>query len=500
MLDLKNINLLAYGTDSYKLSHWRFYPVGTTLVYSYGEPRSGGMFPTVTTFGIQYVVSLFAGEFVTTARIDEAEEVANGHVGPGVFNRAGWEHIRDNYNGRIPLRVKALPEGMTINESNAMFTVENLGGEDTKWLTNWFETILSLVWYPTTIMTADREVRKIVLNFLELTGTPADLPFKVHDFGMRGVSCLEQAAIGGGACLAAGNMGTDTTIALHFVKEHYGATEMPAFSIRATEHSIMTARGIEGEADVVRQVLDETPDDQMVAMVGDSYDMIGFIKEILTIPDIMARIVKRTMPLIVRPDSGKLPKIDVDVFRALEEVFGSEFNDKGFALLPDYIRMIQGDGIKWYRPLLARMRDYGDYDSQVPEAYYGEWRHTVTDILEAFVKERISADNIAFGSGGGLLQQFDRDSQRFAIKCSYAERDGVGYEIFKRPATDPTKNSKRGRLGVIANAEGEFVTVPLEEAGELNIMQDVFYLGTQMNLTTLDEVRERAALTVKETV
>ena len=55
-------------------------------------------------------------------------------------------------------------------------------------------------------------------------------------------------------------------------------------------------------------------------------------------------------------------------------------------------------------------------------------------------------------------------------------------------------------MGVIANAEGEFVTVPLEEAGEFNLMQDVFYIGTQMNLTTLDEVRERAALPVKETV
>ena len=478
-----NINLLAYGTDSYKVSHWAFYPPGTTLVYSYGEPRTGGMFPTVTFFGLQYVLSHLEGEFVTTERIDEAEEIANAHLGPGVFNRAGWEFIRDNFNGRLPLRVQAIPEGLTVAESNCLYTIQNLGGEETKWLTNWFETIISTVWYPTTVMTASREVRKIILNYLELTGDPVGLPFKLHDFGMRGVSCLEQAAIGGGAHLATGAMGTDTMIALDFVKRYYGADEMPAFSIRATEHSIMTARGIEGEADVVRQVLDNTPNDQMVAMVGDSYDMISFIEDILATPDIYERIVARTAPVIIRPDSGTLPQIDVDVFRALERVFGSSFNDKGFAVLPDYVRMIQGDGIKWYTP------DWGS-----------EYRHTVEDILQAFLEQRISADNIAFGSGGGLLQQFDRDSQRFAIKCSYSERDGKAYEIFKRPATDPTKNSKRGRLGVMPNMDGELITVSEAEAGQLNMLRDVFYSGLRMNLMTLEEVRSNAALPQTESV
>ena len=505
------INLLAYGTDSYKVTHWAFYPKGTTLVYSYGEPRAGGMFPTVTFFGMQYVLSHLKGQFVTTERIDEAEAIANAHIGPGVFNRADWEYIRDNFGGRLPLRIKAIPEGTTVPEGNCLFTIQNLGGEQTAWLTNWFETIISTVWYPTTVMTASREVRKIIADSLERTGSPEGLPFKLHDFGMRGVSCLEQAAIGGGAHLATGALGTDNMIALWWLKEYYGAEEMPGFSIRATEHSIMTARGVEGEADVVRQVLDATPSDQMVAMVGDSYDMIGFIEDILTIPDIYERIINRTAPLIVRPDSGELPEIDVDVFRALEGVFGSTWNDKSYAVLPDYLRMIQGDGIKWYRPLeieTAIDSNYdpknGQYSGRTSRAVYGEWRHTVADILEAFEDERISADNIAFGSGGGLLQQFDRDSQRFAIKCSYAERvvgtddngnDVIGgFDIFKRPATDPMKNSKRGRLGVIRNDEGVIETVPESEAGELNMLRDVFYHGTQMNIMNISEVRANAAL------
>jgi nicotinamide phosphoribosyltransferase len=485
MLDLQKINLLAYGTDSYKVSHWNFYPEGTTLVYSYGEPRNGGMFPNVTFFGLQYILTHLEGEFVTTERIDEAERVAEDHIGPYVFNRAGWEYIRDNFNGRIPLRIRALPEGMTIPESNCLFTVENLGGEATKWLTNWFETIISHAWYPTTVMTSSREIRKVILKYLEKTGDPAGLPFKIHDFGMRGVSCLEQAAIGGGAHLATGAMGTDTMIALWWLKEYYGANEMPAFSIRATEHSIMTARGEEGEADVVRQVLDNTPSDQMVAMVGDSYDMLRFVREILALPDIKARIEARTAPVVVRPDSGTLPKIDVDVYWALVDVFGDSINDKGYSVLAPCVAMIQGDGIKWNRVQCTSGPAYV---------------HTVEIILEAFERQGISADNIAFGSGGGLLQQFDRDSQRFAIKCSYAERDGKGFDIYKRPATDPTKNSKRGRLAVVPCVEKEFVTVSEAEGAELCLMHTVFETGERQNLTTLNEVRERAALRVNASV
>jgi nicotinamide phosphoribosyltransferase len=484
---LKDINLLAYGTDSYRVGHWPYYPPGTTLNYSYNEPRVGGMFPEVTFFGLQYVLSHIAGEFVTTEKINEAEAVANEHFGPGVFNRKGWEFIRDNYDGRIPLRVQAIEEGLTVPEGNCLFTIQNLGGEPTKWLTNWFETILSTVWYPTTIATGSREVRKIIAKYLDLTGDINGLDFKLHDFGMRGVSGLEQAAIGGAAHLATGALGTDNMIALHFAKEYYGAKSMPGFSIRATEHSIMTARGEEGEVDVVRQVLDNTPDDAMVAMVGDSYDMMGFVKKILATPDIKARIEARTAPLIVRPDSGTLPQIDVDVFRALEEVFGSSFNDKGYAVLPDCVRMIQGDGIKWY---------------QEEDFLSGNmvWQHTVLDILDEFFEQKISADNIAFGSGGGLLQGFDRDSQRFAIKASYAVRDGKPVDIFKRPATDPTKNSKRGLLGVVRNAEGVVTTVSEREAGSDTMLRDVFYSGTQMNIMTLDEVRANAALPQTEPV
>jgi nicotinamide phosphoribosyltransferase len=432
---LINFDPLAYGTDSYKVSHAPFYPDGTEVVYSYGEARSGGRFSQVGFFGFQPKLMMLAGQFVTQERIDEAAEVAEQHFGDAnVFNRSGWEHILRQHGGRLPVRIKAIPEGTVLPESNALFTIENTD-PNCPWLTNWLETRLSHVWYPSTVFTSSINIRQIIAGYLERTGGIEGLGFKCHDFGYRGVTCDEQAMIGGGAHLAAGFMGTDTMPALYFLKRFYNAEGMPAFSIRATEHSIMTARGEAGEADVVRQVLDNTPSDQMVAMVGDSFDMIGFVTNILALPDIKERIQRRTAPLVVRPDSGDPAQVCLEVFRALQDVFGSATNEQGYDILPPYLAMIQGDGIQWYPVLISKSGEMG-------------WRHTIQDILDCFEAEGISASNIAFGSGGGLIQQWNRDHIRFAIKNAFMIVDGEPRDIYKNPATDPTKSSKRGRLAV----------------------------------------------------
>ena len=55
-----------------------------------------------------------------------------------------------------------------------------------------------------------------------------------------------------------------------------------------------------------------------------------------------------------------------------------------------------------------------------------------------------SANNIAFGSGGGLLQKMNRDTQKCAFKCSLATVDNKDIDVFKDPITAPGKKSKKG--------------------------------------------------------
>ena len=246
-------NLLLL-TDSYKVSHWAQYPPGTETVYSYFESR-GGKYDEVCFFGLQYFLKRYlAGEVVTKARIDEAAAYYEGHFPPGFeFNRKGWEHIVDEHKGRLPLTIKAVPEGTVVGVKNVLMTVENT---DPKcfWLTNYVETLLVQVWHAMTVCTHSREQKKVIAAYLAETGDVGGLGFKLHDFGFRGVSSVESA--GTGACAHLVNfLGTDTVAGLVVAREYYGC-RTAGFSIPASEHSTITAWGRADEAKALENMLD----------------------------------------------------------------------------------------------------------------------------------------------------------------------------------------------------------------------------------------------------
>jgi nicotinamide phosphoribosyltransferase len=466
---MDNIMLL---TDSYKATHFKQYPPGTTSVYSYLEARKGGKFTKTTFFGLQYIIGRYlSGKVVTQEKIDEADAFFAKHLGPNLFNKAGWQHILDKHDGRLPVRIKAVPEGTVVEEGNVLVTVENTDPE-CFWLTNYLETILLHVWYPTTVATLSRHMKDVILSYLKMTGNPDLIAFKLHDFGFRGVSSVESAGLGGAAHLL-NFMGTDTLAAITLAQKYYYA-DMPAFSIPASEHSTITSWGPECEADAMENMLDQYPEG-LVACVSDSFDIIHACKEIWG-KKLRDKVLARKGTLVVRPDSGNPEKIVVEVLNALGDAFGYSINAKGYKILPDQVRVIQGDGV--------------NYDSLI-------------GILDAMTNAGWSADNVAFGCGGALLQQVNRDTQRFAFKCSsivvnYVEER----EVYKAPATDPSKNSKRGRLKLIKmtgwddrNPSNEkYLTVKenynYSEQDELRV---VFRNGLEFSQCTFDEARIEAA-------
>src|SRR5258707_5828237 len=109
-----NILLL---TDSYKVSHHKQYPPGTETVYSYFESR-GGEFPETVFFGLQYILEEYlAGAVVTADKIAAAERVFAQHFsGDSFFHRAGWQHIVDAHDARVPMPVHAVaPDSVLAN-------------------------------------------------------------------------------------------------------------------------------------------------------------------------------------------------------------------------------------------------------------------------------------------------------------------------------------------------------------------------------------------------
>jgi nicotinamide phosphoribosyltransferase len=458
------LNNICWLTDSYKVSHYRQYPPGTENVYSYFESRSGSTYPETLFFGLQYWLKQYLiGQVVTQQKIDEADELFRAHFGMPMFYRAGWEHILNKHGGRLPVEIKAAPEGTILGESNVLMTVENTDPE-AYWLTNYLETLLVQVWYPSTVATQSRAMKGVIAHYLAETGDPSLIDFKLHDFGFRGVTCPEQAAIGAGAHLV-NFRGTDTVAGLVWLQKFYHEP-MAGFSIPAAEHSTITAWGREHEVDACRNMLRQYPTG-LVATVSDSYDIFNCCAEIWG-GVLKEEVLARDGVLVVRPDSGDPPTVVVRVLEILGEKFGFSINNKGYRVLCPKVRVIQGDGIDF--AMLGR-------------------------ILSAMQDAGWSADNLTFGSGGGLLQKLNRDTQRFAFKCSSAQVNGKERDVFKQPITDSGKRSKSGRLKLVMEQThtGSYLkTVPASDPRE-DQMRVVFRNGDLIVDQTLAEVRERSA-------
>eukprot|EP00534_Pseudo-nitzschia_fraudulenta_P011728 CAMPEP_0201204080 /NCGR_PEP_ID=MMETSP0851-20130426/168164_1 /ASSEMBLY_ACC=CAM_ASM_000631 /TAXON_ID=183588 /ORGANISM="Pseudo-nitzschia fraudulenta, Strain WWA7" /LENGTH=366 /DNA_ID=CAMNT_0047492129 /DNA_START=13 /DNA_END=1110 /DNA_ORIENTATION=- len=339
------------------------------------------------------------------------------------------------------------------------------------WLTNYLETLLVQVWYPTTVCTQSREQKKILAKYLKETGSPdqitspGGLAVKLHDFGFRGVSSVESAAIGGAAHLV-NFKGTDTMAALVCCKEYYSEA-MAATSIPASEHSTMTSWGREGECDAMKNMLEQYPKGVM-ACVSDSYDIFNACENYWG-GKLKDMVEKRDGLVVVRPDSGELPGIVLEVLGKLEGKFGSEKTSTGHKLLPPYIRIIQGDGI-----------DINSLDM----------------ILNAMAEAGWAADNLAFGSGGALLQKMHRDTQKCAFKCSFAKVAGVDRDVQKDPITDSGKKSKKGRL-TLELQDGKWVTVEQGKGdGSKDQLVEVFRDGKLLVDDTLANIRKRSELGV----
>ncbi len=459
---MDNIILL---TDSYKISHWRQYPPKTEAVYSYFESR-GGKWHDVVFFGLQYYLKRYlSGQVVTQDRIDEADELLAVHFDDKtMFNRAAWEYILKKHGGRLPVRIRAVPEGTPVPTFNVLMSIENTDPA-CFWLTNYLETLLVHVWYGSTVATQSREMRHLITKYLKRTGTPELCPFKLHDFGFRGVSSVETAGMGDAAHLIS-FQGTDTLAGIQFARKYYHEP-MAGFSIPAAEHSTITSWGQDHELDAMRNMLRQFPTGT-VAVVSDSFNVFEACSDIWggTLHD---EVLHRHGTLVIRPDSGDpvqvLVKGHPNVLDILAEKFGYSVNDKGYKVLADQVRVIQGDGI-----------DFEMIDS----------------ILYALKQKGYSADNIAFGSGGALLQKLNRDTLKFAFKCSSITVDGEERQVFKNPVTDKGKQSKRGRLRLV-RVDNSFQTRRFEESREEDdCLVEVFRNGDMLKDYDFAGIRRRA--------
>lgn len=440
-------------TDSYKTSHWIFYPKGMTKMFSYLESR-GGKYQNVMFAGLQIIVNKYLAKKPTMAMFEEFKEFMGKH-GP-TPNLEQMKEIAEL--GYWPVRIRAVKEGSVVPVSNVLVTIESTN-EKYAWVANYLEAMIQRVWGPTTVATVSYHCRKICQHYLELTAPDLTwLKFMLQDFGARGVSVYEGAEILG-AMHTFNFAGSDTMPGVRCAN-HYYKDAMAAFSVNAMEHSTVTIYTRNKEIEAYKAAIEASPEGAILSIVIDSYDYKGAIK---MIHSLLPSILDKNLKIVFRPDSGNPPDIMKEATLLIEELFGTTMNVKGFKEFNYGIHLLYGDGI-----------NEGMIHTLLKQAY----------------DMQFAATNFLFGMGGALLQGVTRDTQKFAVKCSAATVDGKEVEVYKDPSTDPGKKSKKGRLD-LEKRDGKYQTVqaPAQFGSELDL---VFEDGLIYRQQTLSEIRKIA--------
>ena len=513
--------------DSYKLGHADQYPEGITKVYSNFTPRSAKHFISqgferddIVFFGLQALLTDMQdsfNEFFNSPKeqvLNDFKETVLPFVGPNGINMQRFEALYDL--GYLPVCIKALPEGSYVPVGVPVLTITNTH-DDFFWIVNYLETWVSCeLWKMCTSATIADSYKQILMQYNKETCDNADFtPFQIHDFSVRGMSGINDAAKTGMGHLLS-SLGSDNIPAVIAAKHYYNAEDMIACSVPATEHSVMCAGGKESEIETFKRLLKIYPSG-VVSIVSDTWDYFNVITNIAT--ELKGEILNRQpdslglAKVVFRPDSGDPQKIicgyrivdeevldhdisNIDMYdvvksdnkyyfidpiyetdydnyrycvgydmkreiqeavalgsvRTLDKIFGSAINSKGYKTLNPRVGLIYGDSIT-----LERCKD----------------------ILENLKELGYSSDNIVFGVGSYTYNYQTRDTFGFAMKATYVEINGKGQEIFKDPKTDNgTKKSAKGLLRVSYDYDKYVLhdqqTPTQEECGYLSI---VFFNG-----------------------
>jgi nicotinamide phosphoribosyltransferase len=450
--------------DSYKSSHpWQL-PPGIQQSYSYIESRKDSAHPRIMFFGLQMFLKKYLSKRITMADVNEAQEIFALHGVP--FHREGFVKIVHECGGRLPIEIKALPEGTQVPHRTVLLTITNTH-DSFAWLPAYLETaLLRGIWYPSSVATNSRASKEVLMSYLDESSDNPDMEimYKLHDFGARGVSSEESAGIGGCAHLVNFH-GTDTISGIMNARMYYNEP-MAGHSIAAMEHSTITAWGRDGEVAGFSNMMDHfAKPGAIMASVSDSYDLWNAVKNIWG-DTLRQRVIGSGATIVIRPDSGDPITVPTQCINILGEKFGFTTNSKGFKVLPKCVRVIQGDGI--------------------------DDCHTINSIYSTLLDEGWSADNLNIGQGGGLLQRVTRDTYGFAQKASAIRVAGEWRDIYKDPIGDKGKASKRGRF-VVTRERGKWETLPIHTGFDwADCLRTVYYNGELMVNDDFSTIRARS--------
>ena len=473
-------------SDTYKQCHDRMYPKGLTKLVSYWVPRKSMLKNQneMVFFGLQafikeYLVDYFHDNFFSLSE-DYMIKLysASMNVQIGEKNYDIEKLVKLHRLGYLPLEIRSISEGTLVPMGVPCIEISNTN-DDFAWLVQWIECILQVqLWKPCAHATIGYMYRKIADKWYEKTVDGVLPEMACADFGMRGMSCMEEAVRCSSAWLLSFNK-TSTIPAISYIDRYYNAdckNNNIGLGAVSTEHSVMGANfAVDGdEVTFVRRLLNELYPDTSFSMVSDTYDYWNMINKIL--PEVKDDIMKHNGKLLVRPDSGDIVDISVKTVERLWDIFGGTINSKGYKVLDPHIGVIYGDGCTM---------------------------QNVDTIWSELEKRGFAANCINYGVGAfcfsaiiedGILVVVTRDTFGIAMKATFGIVDGKKLMIYKDPKTDTNnlKKSHKGCCEVYYDENGKLACRDeLMEMSDNTVLETVFKNGQLVKEYTFGEIRDR---------
>lgn len=479
--------MMMLFSDTYKHTHPRMYPKNLVKLVSSLIPRKNMskefdhmVFTGLQPFIMDYLVDGFNNQFFNLS-IAEVEATYKRYMGVqiGVENTE-WESIKALHElGYLPLEIRALPEGTLVNMGIPVVEMINTH-PDFAWVVQWVECVLQAeLWAPCAYATIGKAYHDLAKKYYNETSDNASPFMAMSDFGMRGMSCMEDSIRTSAAWLISFDK-TSTIPALPYIDKYYAAGCAENGIGRggvSTEHSVMGANyALDGdEITFVKRLLTELYPNTSFSMVSDTYDYWNMVENI--IPACKKEIMGHNGKLLIRPDSGDMVEITIRTIKSLWDNFGGIVNSKGYKVLDPHIGLIYGDGCTLNR---------------------------VREIYEELKKLGFAATNVVFGVGAFCFHAlFDsdnkmtvitRDTFGMAMKATYGQFGDEKLFIYKDPKTDKgnLKKSYKGCCQVLKWGNGNFTCID-EHLGWVDdsdtCLETVFKDGKLTKFQTFAEIR-----------
>lgn len=441
------ITPLLLRVDSYKGEHW--WAMNDEVEYShlYLEARKGDS--EIMMANVQYFIRQLTTR-ITKEMVEFVNVFAVAHSG-GVaeFNFDGWMTIVNEFDGKLPLEIRALPEGTVTKPGTPMLVMRNTK-PGFAWLTHYFGDMILQIWKSCAVagrsFRMKRKLKDMAVKTAESDIIEEWLPYALNDFGTRANGTNEESAVMG-IGHAMNCRGSDNWSATYLLMQLYGLTmeQMATNSVFAIEHNVILSYDKSEESPrLLEMALKCLRDGRIGSLLVDTYD-IDKVLEFFN--DHKYTIMEAWYEgdckgkLVFRPDSGDRTWTPIGTVLKVMESYEHTVNSKGFKSLPPYLGVIQGDAVS---------------------------EEMLIEFEGAILEAKLAITNFVFGCGGELIANHTRDDLSWAAKASVMTHANDDHrKCSKSPKYGKGKTTKEGFFHVFADANGD---LKYEQADDFEVI------------------------------